>query len=84
LTHSRTAVGSTDSSEYSQPFETLRTFEDAGVDHRRPIEIVNWTNEEGSRFKPALMGSGTFIGEFDVTDTLKHTDADGVTVAEAL
>jgi len=64
--------------------ETLRTFEDAGVDHRRPIEIVNWTNEEGSRFKPALMGSGTFIGEFDVTDTLKHTDADGVTVAEAL
>jgi len=84
LTHSRTAVGSTDSSEYSPALETLRTFEDAGVDHRRPIEIVNWTNEEGSRFKPALMGSGTFIGEFDVTDTLKHTDADGVTVAEAL
>jgi len=64
--------------------ETLRTFEDAGIEHRRPIEIVNWTNEEGSRFKPALMGSGTFIGEFDVSDTLQHTDSDGVTVAEAL
>jgi N-carbamoyl-L-amino-acid hydrolase len=64
--------------------ETLRSFEDAGVEHRRPIEIVNWTNEEGSRFKPALMGSGTFIGEFDGTDTLERTDSDGVTVAEAL
>jgi N-carbamoyl-L-amino-acid hydrolase len=64
--------------------ETLRTFEDAGIEHRRPIEIVNWTNEEGSRFKPALMGSGTFIGEFDVTETLQHTDSNGVTVAEAL
>ena len=64
--------------------ETLRSFEDAGVEHRRPIEIVNWTNEEGSRFKPALMGSGTFIGEFDVAETLDRTDSDGVTVAEAL
>ena len=64
--------------------ETLRAFEDAGIEHRRPIEIVNWTNEEGSRFKPALMGSGTFIGEFDVAETLERTDADGVTVAEAL
>jgi N-carbamoyl-L-amino-acid hydrolase len=64
--------------------ETLRTFEDERVEHRRPIEIVNWTNEEGSRFKPALMGSGTFIGEFDAADTLEHTDSDGVTVAEAL
>lgn len=64
--------------------ETLRTFEDAGIEHRRPIEIVNWTNEEGSRFKPALMGSGTFIGEFDQTETLQHTDSDGATVADAL
>jgi len=64
--------------------ETLRTFEDAGIEHRRPIEIVNWTNEEGSRFNPALMGSGTFIGEFDLTETLQHTDSDGATVADAL
>ncbi len=64
--------------------ETLRAFEDADVEHRRPIEIVDWTNEEGSRFKPALMGSGAFVGEFDVEETLARTDADGVTVAEAL
>jgi beta-ureidopropionase / N-carbamoyl-L-amino-acid hydrolase len=64
--------------------ETLRAFDGAGVEHRRPIEIVNWTNEEGSRFKPALMGSGAFVGEFDVEDVLARTDADGVTVEEAL
>jgi N-carbamoyl-L-amino-acid hydrolase len=64
--------------------ETLRAFEDEGIEHRRPIEIVNWTNEEGSRFKPATMGSGAFVGEFDVEDLLGRTDADGTTVEEAL
>lgn len=64
--------------------ETLRAFEDEGVDHRRPIEIVDWTNEEGSRFKPALMGSGTFTGKFDVDETLGRTDGEGTTVADAL
>lgn len=64
--------------------ETLRAFEDEGVEHRRPVEIVNWTNEEGSRFKPALMGSGTFVGEFDVDETLSQTDSDGTSVKEAL
>lgn len=64
--------------------ETLRTFADNNVEHRRPIEIVNWTNEEGSRFKPALMGSGTFVGEFSVEETLAQTDAAGTTVQEAL
>lgn len=64
--------------------ETLRAFDDAGVDHRRPIEIVDWTNEEGSRFKPALMGSGTFVDEFSVDETLARTDSAGTTVEEAL
>ncbi|SMO64846.1 Zn-dependent hydrolase [Halorubrum cibi] len=64
--------------------ETLRAFDDEDVEHRRPIEIVNWTNEEGSRFKPALMGSGAFTGELDLAEVLEHADADGVTVAEAL
>ncbi|MFA9427328.1 Zn-dependent hydrolase [Natronorubrum sp. A-ect3] len=64
--------------------ETLRSFADEGIDHRRPIEIVNWTNEEGSRFKPALMGSGTFADEFDVDETLSQTDSEGTTVEEAL
>jgi len=44
---------------------------------------VNWTNEEGlPRFKPALM-EAALLQRLTVTDTLKHTDADGATVAEA-
>ena len=64
--------------------ETLRALADADIDHERPIEIVNWTNEEGSRFKPALMGSGAFTGQLDTAEVLETTDADGVSVAEAL
>ena len=64
--------------------ETVRTFIDEEIEHRRPIEVVNWTNEEGVRFKPALMGSGTFVGEFDVDRILGETDDEGTTVEEAL
>lgn len=64
--------------------ETLRAFESEGVEHQRPVEIVNWTNEEGSRFKPATMGSGTFVGEFEAEEILSRTDADGTTVEKAL
>ena len=64
--------------------ETLRTFADEGVETARPIEIVNWTNEEGARFKPALMGSGAYVGSHDVETVLAETDSDGTTVEEAL
>ncbi|WP_101297132.1 Zn-dependent hydrolase [Halegenticoccus soli] len=64
--------------------ETLRSFEDANLVTERPIEIVNWTNEEGARFKPALMGSGAYVGTHDVDVVLETADADGTTVAEAL
>lgn len=64
--------------------ETVRAFVDEEIDHRRPIEVVNWTNEEGVRFKPALMGSGTFVGEFDVDRIHGETDDEGTTVEEAL
>lgn len=50
----------------------------------RPIEIVNWTNEEGARFKPALMGSGAYAGEHDINEIYAATDADGITVKQAL
>lgn len=64
--------------------ETLRGFEDENVETVRPIEIVNWTNEEGARFKPALMGSGTYVGTHDLETILAETDIEGTTVAEAL
>jgi len=64
--------------------ETMRVLETQDIDTRRPVEIVNWTNEEGTRFKPALMGSGCYVGAHDVEETLAQTDGDGMTVREAL
>ena len=66
-------------------FELVRTLDDAGVETRRGIEIVNWTNEEGSRFPPAMMGSGVFAGALDLQDVLAQEESGGgETVAEAL
>jgi len=64
--------------------ETLRAMEDEGVRTTRPIEIVDWTNEEGARFKPAMTGSGAYAGVHDVDEVLATTDDDGRTVEEAL
>ncbi|MEF8867708.1 MAG: M20 family metallo-hydrolase [Haloarculaceae archaeon] len=64
--------------------ETLRRFEDLGVETDRPVEIVDWTNEEGSRFQPSMMGSGVYAGAHDAEAMLARTDRDGVSVGEAL
>ncbi|WP_153504339.1 M20 family metallo-hydrolase [Cumulibacter manganitolerans] len=48
------------------------------------LAVVNWFNEEGSRFKPSMMGSGVFTGKLDLAATLEMTDVDGVTVYDAL
>lgn len=42
--------------------EVIRTLNDLGVRTRRPIVVVNWTNEEGTRFAPAMLASGVFAG----------------------
>jgi len=64
--------------------EVIRTLNDAGIETDAPLCLINWTNEEGSRFAPAMMGSGAYVGEFTVDHVLARKDADGVTVAEAL
>ncbi len=66
--------------------ETVRTFEDHDVSTDRPIVVVDWTNEEGARFAPALMGSSAFTGRATVEETLSTTDEyEGeVTVREEL
>src|ERR1700756_4459818 len=64
--------------------EVVRTLNDAGIETEMPICIVNWTNEEGSRFAPAMMASAAYVGDFTTDDILSRKDADGVTVAEAL
>ena len=64
--------------------EAIRTLNEHKVETERPIEVAVWTNEEGARFKPAMLGSGVFAGVFTLEEALAQTDADGITVAEAL
>ena len=65
--------------------EVVRTLNDARLETLRPIEAVSWTNEEGSRFAPAMMGSGAFAGALPLADMLARTDAEGsITVGAAL
>ena len=54
--------------------ELVRTLNDLGYETEAPIEIVAWTNEEGSRFSPAMVGSGVFAGVFDLADGLARPD----------
>ncbi len=64
--------------------EVLRTLNAAGVRTRAPIEVAVWTNEEGSRFVPVMMGSGVYAGAFTLEHALAQRDAQGVSVGEAL
>src|ERR1019366_10506653 len=64
--------------------EVVRTLNDAGIETETPICIVNWTNEEGSRFAPAMMASAAYVGDFTPENILSRKAAEGVTVAEAL
>src|SRR6267142_2834086 len=64
--------------------EVVRTLNDAGIETETPICICNWTNEEGSRFAPAMMASAAYVGDFTTDDILSRRDAEGVTVAQAL
>jgi len=64
--------------------EVVRTLNDAGIETETPICIVNWTNEEGSRFAPATMASAAYAGDYTTENILARTDAAGVSVGEAL
>jgi N-carbamoyl-L-amino-acid hydrolase len=64
--------------------EVIRSLNDAHVETLHPIEAVIWTNEEGVRFAPAMMGSGVWSGALTLGAVHRSVDADGVSVAEAL
>lgn len=64
--------------------EVLRTLEDHSIQTRRPLTIVNWTNEEGSRFAPAMIGSGVWVGALDLDWAYRQQDADGLRFAAEL
>jgi len=64
--------------------EVIRTLNDLDLETDAPVEVVVWTNEEGSRFPPCMMGSGVFAGKLDLAETLAKQDEQGLVVGEEL
>ena len=60
--------------------EVVRTLNDHGIQTEAPIEVAFWTNEEGSRFVPVMMGSGVFAKAFTLEHAYAATDTEGKTV----
>ena len=64
--------------------EVIRTLNDRGITTERPIEASVWTNEEGSRFAPAMIASGVYAGVFALDYGLSRADVDGRTIGDEL
>ena len=64
--------------------EAMRTLHETGYETNAPIEIVNWTNEEGSRYAPAMLASGVFAGVFTPEFAYSRTDRDGKSFGDEL
>ncbi len=64
--------------------EVVRTLNDHGIETEAPIEVVFWTNEEGSRFVPVMMGSGVFSGAVPLAEAHAAADLQGITVRDEL
>ena len=64
--------------------EVVRTLNDHGIETEAPIEVAIWTNEEGSRFVPVMMGSGVFCGAFTLEHAYAARDTEGLSVREEL
>lgn len=64
--------------------EVMRVLDERGIETEAPLEVVIWTNEEGSRFVPVMMGSGVHAGLITLKNALAATDRDGDSVAASL
>ena len=64
--------------------EVVRSMNDHGIKTKHPIEISVWTNEEGSRFAPAMMGSGVVSGRFGLQEILDKVDVEGLRFGDEL
>ncbi len=64
--------------------ELMQTLNDLDITTEAPLELVNWTDEEGSRFGKSLMGSGVWAGLYDQAETEALFDLEGVSVRQAL
>lgn len=64
--------------------EVIRTLNDLKLETEAPVEVAAWTNEEGSRFAPCMIGSGVFIGLFSLEEGYACTDVNGITLGAEL
>ena len=64
--------------------EVAETLNDRDVETERPVEVVAWSNEEGVRFQPDMLGSGVFAGIFDLDYARSREDKDGRTFGDEL
>ena len=64
--------------------EVVRTLNDLGIKTKHPIVVTNWTNEEGTRFAPAMLASGVFAGEHDLEWAYDRKDAKGLRFGDEL
>ena len=64
--------------------EVIATLQEAGLRARRPLAVTFFTNEEGVRFQPDMMGSVVFAGEYPLEAALAAKDREGITLDEAL
>lgn len=64
--------------------EVVRSLNDLNIETRHPIEVVNWTNEEGSRFAPAMISSGVFAGAYTIEQAYALTDREGLVFGDEL
>ncbi|HYZ32816.1 MAG TPA: Zn-dependent hydrolase [Crenalkalicoccus sp.] len=64
--------------------EVMRALHEAGARTEAPLVLINWTNEEGARFSPPMMGSGAAMGLFTEAEVLAKTDPAGAVFGEEL
>ena len=64
--------------------EVMRTLQQHGIQTEAPLELIIWTNEEGARFLPVMMGSGVFTGRFSLDTALDARDSAGLSVRDEL
>lgn len=64
--------------------EVVRSLNDRGVETLHPVEVAVWTNEEGSRFSPPMMGSGVVTGVFTLDEILDKVAQDGARLGDEL
>lgn len=64
--------------------EVIRTLNDNNIKTKKPVEIINWTNEEGARFPPAIIASATFAKKFTLEEAWACQDVNGITIGEEI